>query len=86
MNYALCQVFRDTRYPAQIVDGGVSHAIETAEVRQQTAAALGADANDIFECRTTAGFGAAGAMTDNREAVRFIANFLNEMKSSVVHG
>jgi hypothetical protein len=62
--------------PAQVLHRGCLHAVEAAELRQQLLAPRRTDPGDVFQLRAAARLGAPGAMADDGEAVRLVADLL----------
>src|SRR6476469_7581794 len=83
---ALGQRVRYAGYSREILDARRLHSLQAAEMREQRLAALGADAADLLQCRRVARLCASRAMTLDREAMRLVADLLQQMQSRVVGG
>src|ERR1051326_2614275 len=66
-----------------VVDRRRLHAAQAAEMLEQRLPALRADAGNLGEHRGRARLAAARAMADEREAVRLVADRLDEMQPGV---
>src|SRR5215210_3123059 len=66
-----------------VVDRGGLHPAQAAEVLDQRLAPLGPDAGDLVQHRGGARFPATSAMSDDREAMCFVANLLDEVKTGM---
>src|SRR5437899_1027667 len=81
---ALRQLAADARHAREIVHAGRLHATESAEMREQRLPPSCADPGDLLQRRCRARLGPPSAMSLDREAVRFVANLLQQMKSRMV--
>src|SRR5262249_23564924 len=67
----------------EVVGAPAGHGLGGAEVREQRALALRADAGDVVERVDTDGLAALGAMGADGEAVRLVAQPLNEIEHRI---
>src|SRR6266481_3092218 len=75
---ALGERAADALHLGDVVDRRRLHAAQPAEMLDQRLAPLRADAGDLVEHRGGARLGAPRAMADDREAVRLVADRLDE--------
>src|SRR5688500_11303414 len=75
---------RDARRAREIVDARGLNATQTAEVRKQRLALLASDSGDVLQRGRRACLRPPGAMTLDRETVRFVANLLQKVQARVV--
>ena len=66
-----------------VVDRGGLHAAQAAEVLDQRLPALGADPGDLVQHRGGARLAAPRAVPDDREAVRLVADRLDQVQPGV---
>src|SRR5687768_11538214 len=66
-----------------VVDGGGLDAAQAAEMLDQRLPALRADAGDLVQHRGGARLAAPRAMADHREAVRLVADRLDEVQAGM---
>ena len=78
---ALRERARDARRAREIVDARRLHAAQAAEMREQRLPLLAADAGDLLQRRRRARLRAPRAMTLDREAMRLVANLLQQMQA-----
>ena len=62
----------------QVIDAGADNALQAAKLPQQLAPSLRPKTRDFLEPRRLARFGAPLAVPGDREAMRFVANLLNQ--------
>src|ERR1051325_1492750 len=80
---ALRERTADALHLGDIVDRGGLHAPQSAEMLDQRLAALGADARDLVEHRGGARLAAPRAVPDDGEAVRLVADRLDQVQAGV---
>src|SRR5215831_4012061 len=68
----------------QVLDASAHHALETSESGQQLLAPLRPDAGDAFERGGRAALGAPCTMPGDREAVRLVADMLDQVQAGMV--
>ena len=76
---------RDAGNPAQILDRCRLHAIETTKLGKQLLAPGRAHTCHVFKFRMSARLGAPRPVSDDGKTVRFVANFLYQVKAGMVH-
>ena len=81
---ALGQRPADSGNSRQVVDAGVLHAPESAEMREQRTPPGRADAGDHLQGRRRARLAAPRAMALDREPMRFVANLLQQVQSGMI--
>jgi len=81
----LCQLVADTWHAFEFVDTGADDFLTPPEVLQQFLALLGPDAGDGVKRRLAAGLAAAVTMGSDCEAVRFVADMLQQMQRRRLH-
>src|SRR6185295_7451805 len=80
---ALGQRPADSRHLGDVVDRRGLHAAQSAERLDQRLAALGADAGNLVQHRSGARLAAARAVAEHREAMRLVADLLDQMQSGM---
>src|SRR5881396_3988694 len=70
----------------QVLDARAHHALQPAEPREQLLASFDADSRNAFKRRSGAPFGASRPVPGDGEAVRFVANPLDQVQSGMVGG
>ena len=78
------QLAADAAHLGQVADARADHAFQAAEAGEQFLAPFGADAADALERRRQAGLAAARAVAGDGEAVRFVADGLDQMQPRIV--
>ena len=78
-----CDGFADAADPLDLGEPGARHGSRRAEMMQQRVLALGADAGDLVERRAPDRLGPLGAMRADREAVRLVAQPLQEIEHRI---
>src|SRR2546428_2961894 len=68
----------------QVLDARADHALQPAEPRQQLPAALGADPGDALQGGSRAAPGAARTVAGDGEAVRLVADSLDQVQAGMV--
>src|SRR5262249_687770 len=68
----------------QVLDARAHHALESSEARQQLLAPLRAHAGDALERGRGAGLGAPRAVPGDREAVRLVADVLDQVETGMI--
>src|SRR5574340_1539027 len=81
---ALGKRARDAGNPREVLDARRLHLAQAPEVHEQRAAALGSDTVDLLERRRRARLAAPRAMPLDREAMRFVADLLQEVQPWVI--
>jgi len=76
----LSQFAADAGHTTQIFDARIRNTLQSAEMPQQFAATFGTDARDTFQRRFAAFFVAARGVTGDGEAVRLVADVLDQMQ------
>jgi hypothetical protein len=71
----------DALHLRELVDGRGLHLAQATEMREQALPALRADSGDMRQRRLGARPGAAHAVADDGEAVRLVADLLDEMQA-----
>ena len=79
--YSPCQRTADAWHARQFLLAGATHTLQATEVRQQRSAACGADAWNFLQRRLDCGLLPAPAVPGDGEAVRLVANLLNQVRS-----
>src|SRR5206468_8424720 len=74
----------DSGHMRKIVDACRLYALQAAEMREQRMAALGPDAADLLQRRGRSRLAAPGAMALDGEAVRLVANPLQQVQPRMV--
>ena len=70
----------------QVLDRRGFDTLQAAKLRQQSPATFRANPCHIFQSRAPAHFGTSGTMPHNGESMSFIAYFLYQVESRMVHG
>src|SRR5262245_4418420 len=73
----------DSRHLGDVVDRGGLDASQAPKMLDQRLAALGADSRDLVQHRGGARLAAARPVADHGEAVRLVANLLDEMQAGM---
>ena len=74
------QFSANARHRCELIDSCIPNALQAAEMHQQGFSPLWADAFDRIKLRPLARFTASCAVPKNSETVRFITDFLDQMK------
>src|SRR5689334_23625354 len=82
--YTLGQCPRDPRNSRDVFHTRGLHALHAAEMLEQRLAARGADAADLLQRRRRPRLAAPRAMALDREAMRFVANLLQQVQARMV--
>src|SRR5690554_1877394 len=78
--YLFCQFFADAGRLGDLHGAGASQLLQAAEVFQQLSASFRTHPGDSFEGGGVSGLAAALAVAGNGEAVRLVANMLNQVQ------
>ena len=74
----------DACHAGKVVDRRCLDTAQPAEVREQPLPALRADAGNLVQRRGHARFAAARAVADHGEAMRLVANLLDQVQGGIV--
>ena len=78
--YVFRQLAADPANPDQVIDARVDDALQTAELSQQLPAPFGSETGNVFEARCATCLCASRPMPGNREAMRLVANLLDQVQ------
>src|SRR5690348_1469566 len=84
--YPLGQRATDAIHPREVIDTGRLDAFQTAEMRQQRLAPARADAGDFLQRRRRPRLAAARPVPLDREAVRLVADLLQQVQPRMIGG
>src|SRR5471032_381909 len=81
---AFGELAADAFHPRQILDTRSQHALKSTEVLQEPLAAPRPHGGNLLEARRRARLAAARAVARDREAVRLVADLLDEMQRRMI--